>query len=65
MRVLAEISFLNIKYRNGASRYNRFYELTLQCSKKSYFYRRQYDTRNKIDKDDIPLMVLRFYSGSH
>lgn len=65
MRGLVKISVLNIKYRNGASQDNGFSVLTLQCSKKSYFYRRKLDTRNRFDKDDIHLLVVRLYLGSY
>lgn len=58
MRVLVKISILNIKYRNGASQENGFNMLTLQCSKKFYFYRRQYSIRKGIDKDNISLLAL-------
>ena len=62
---LVKISVLNIKHRYEASQDNGFSALTLQCSEKSYFYRRQHATGNRIDKDDICLLVVRLYPVSN
>ena len=62
---LVKISVLNIKHRYEASQDNGFSVLSLQCSKKYYFYRRQHDIGNRIDKDDICLLVVRLYPVSN
>ena len=62
---LVKISVVNIKHRYKASQDNGFSVLSLQCSKKYYFYRRQHDIGNRIDKDDICLLVVRLYPVSN